>query len=207
MNDLQALLRISADRHSHLCPRQVLGVRAALAGAAALNLDIPRRDKRLFIIVETDGCFVDGVEVATGVSIGHRTLRVEDLGKIAATFVDVKNKCAIRVAPRHNVRSLAWDYTPGEKRHYFSQLNAYQVMPIDELFTIEVVELVVPIAALISRPGIRTECHICGEEIINEREVFQERKILCRTCAGGGYYTQVSQVTENHKGSVIKASG
>ena len=43
------------------------------------------------IIVETDGCFVDGIEVSTGVTVGHRSLRVVDLGKIAATFVSLAN--------------------------------------------------------------------------------------------------------------------
>jgi formylmethanofuran dehydrogenase subunit E len=71
-------LEESAARHSHLCPRQVLGVRIGLVGAAALGIDAPRLDKRLLVILETDGCFADGVEVTTGCSVGHRTLRVED---------------------------------------------------------------------------------------------------------------------------------
>ena len=72
----------------------------ALTGAQALGLDIPRKDKNLLVIAETDGCFLDGLEVAAGVSPGRRTLRIEDYGKIAATFVDVKTAEAIRLAPR-----------------------------------------------------------------------------------------------------------
>ena len=74
---------------------------APSAAAAMLELEVPRKDKRLLVIVETDGCFVDGVEAAVGVSVGGRTLRVEDYGKIAATFVDVKTERALRVAPRN----------------------------------------------------------------------------------------------------------
>lgn len=73
--DLQPLLERSASRHSHLCPRQILGARIGLAGAAALVLEAPREDKRLLVILETDGCFADGVEAATGCAVGHRTLR------------------------------------------------------------------------------------------------------------------------------------
>jgi len=77
--DLAQLLAATAARHSHLCPRQALGVRIGLAGAAALGLDLPRRNKRLLAILETDGCFADGIEVATGCTVGHRTLRIEEI--------------------------------------------------------------------------------------------------------------------------------
>ncbi len=188
MTDIQALLQLSAARHSHLCPRQVLGVRIGLAGAAALGLDVPRQDKRLLVILETDGCFADGVEVATGATVGHRTLRVEDLGKIAATFIDVKTGRAVRVAPRLDVRQRALAYAPEERRHYFAQLKAYQIMPDEEMLMLQDVELITPVEAIVSRPVIRTNCQICGEEIINEREVHQDGLVLCRTCAGDGYY-------------------
>ena len=188
MHDLQPLLDLSSARHSHLCPRQVLGVRVALAGAAALNMTTPRDDKRLLTIVETDGCFADGVEVASGCSVGHRTLRVADYGKIAAVFVDVKVERAVRVAPRLDVRERAYDYVPEERRHYFAQLQGYQVMPDDELVVIEEVQLTRPVAAIVSRPGVRVDCARCGEEIINEREIVVEEESLCIHCAQGGYY-------------------
>ncbi len=192
--DLQHWLEQSAARHKHLCPRQVLGVRVALAGAAALGLEVPRRDKRLLVILETDGCFADGVEVVTGCTVGHRTLRVEDLGKIAATFLDVKTGRAVRVAPQVDVRQRAMAYPPpGERRRYFIMLHAYQVMPEDELLTVQPVALRQPIEAIISRPGVRVQCARCGEEIINEREVRRYGEVLCKTCAGEGYYLPLAQ--------------
>ena len=96
--DLTKYYERSSARHNHLCPRQILGVRIGAAGASALGLEPHRADKRLLVILETDGCFADGVEAATGCTIGHRTLRVEDYGKIAATFVDGKKGTAIWVA-------------------------------------------------------------------------------------------------------------
>jgi len=188
MNDLQAILAISAARHKHLCPRQVLGARIGLAGAAALSLELPRTDKRLLIILETDGCFADGVEVATGCTVGHRTLRVEDYGKTAATFIDVNTGRAVRVAPQFDVRERAYAYVPDEPRHYFAQLHAYQIMPDAELLTLQAVTLRTPVAALVSRPGIRVNCTQCGEEIINEREVLVDGQPTCRACSGQGYY-------------------
>jgi formylmethanofuran dehydrogenase subunit E len=135
MSDFQAYLEASAARHSHLCPRQILGVRVALIGVNKLGLSLPRKDKRLLVISETDGCFVDGLEVVTGATVGHRTLRIEDLGKIAATFVDVKHGGAVRIAPVTDLRERAWVYAPEEKRHYFAQLKAYQRMPAEEMFS------------------------------------------------------------------------
>ncbi|RLT45140.1 MAG: formylmethanofuran dehydrogenase [Chloroflexi bacterium] len=187
-HDLSAILAASSARHSHLCPRQVLGARIGLAGAAALGLDIPRTDKQLLIFVESDGCFADGVEVATGCTMGHRTLRLEDYGKIAAVFVDVESERAVRVAPRLDVRERACAYAPDERRHYFAQLHAYQIMPDDELLIIQPVTLTTPVAQIVSRPIVRTNCQVCGEEIINEREVTVGAVTLCRGCAGPAYY-------------------
>lgn len=188
MHELQTILEISTARHSHLCPRQILGARIGLAGGAALGLELPRSDKRLLIILETDGCFADGVEVATGCTVGHRTLRVEDYGKIAATFIDVKSGAAVRIAPQSDVRERAYAYAPSEPRHYFAQLQAYQIMPDAELLTMQPVTLTTPIEAIVSRPGVRVNCDQCGEEIINEREVVSGSQRLCRACAGQGYY-------------------
>lgn len=188
MTDLHILLEASSARHSHLCPRQVLGARMGLAGAAALGLEVPRRDKRLLVIAETDGCFLDGLEVACGVAAGRRTLRIEDYGKVAATFVDVKTGDAVRLAPRPEVRVRALDYAPDENRHYFAQLIGYQIMPEEELFALTPVVLNVPVVDLISRAGVRTNCTACGEEIINEREVLVEELAYCRSCAGQSYY-------------------
>jgi len=188
MLSLNEILKISASRHSHLCPRQVLGARIALTGAQAVGLELPVLNKRLLVILETDGCFADGIEAATGCSVGHRTLRIEDYGKIAATFVDCQQGKAVRVAPVLDVRERAAAYAPGEPRHYFAQLSAYQVLPDAELLSIQEVFLNVPVAELVSRPGVRASCDLCGEEIINGREIARDELTLCQACARGAYY-------------------
>ncbi|HTP00156.1 MAG TPA: FmdE family protein [Anaerolineales bacterium] len=188
---LQQLLELSAARHTHLCPRQVLGVRIGLAGAAALELELPRGDKCLLVILETDGCFADGVEVATGCTVGHQTLRMEDYGKIAATFVDTRTEQAIRISPQLDVRERAAAHAREEERHYFAQLLAYQCMPDAELLDIRSVWLTTPVHQIVSRPGVRLACDRCGEEVINERWVLLDGRRLCRACAAGGYYTSL----------------
>ena len=188
MANLQSILERSSSWHKHLCPRQVLGARIGLAGAAALGLAIPRRDKRLLAIVETDGCFTSGVEAVTGCSVHHRTLRVVDYGKIAVTFVDVKTETAVRVAPQLDVRQKALAYAPEERKHYFAQLVGYQRMPDAELLTIQPVRLTIPVKEIVSRAGVRVNCTVCGEEIVNEREVKRGGQVYCQSCAGSAYY-------------------
>lgn len=188
MIDITPFLEQSAARHRHLCPRQVLGVRIGLAGAATLGLETHRTDKRLLVILETDGCFADGIETATGCTVGHRTLRVADYGKIAATFVDTCTETAVRIAPQPDVRLQARCFAPEENKHYYAQLIGYQRMPADRLLTIQPVTLTTSARKLVSRAGVRVNCSVCGEEIINEREVIEDGQVLCRACAGPAYY-------------------
>ena len=192
--NLQEILHESSARHRHLCPRQVLGARIGLAGAAALGLDLPRRDKRLLVILETDGCFADGVEVATGCTVGHRTLRVADYGKIAATFVDVKTETGVRVAPQLDVRQRAPMYAPEEKKTYFAQLVGYQRMPDAELLQHWPVQLTTAVKEIVSRAGVRVNCVACGEEIINEREIRQGKLSFCQGCYKPAYYSILQPV-------------
>src|SRR5690349_4858594 len=100
MLDLERCLGQFAGLHPRLCPRQVLGVRMGLLAGAALGLEMPRRDKRLLVLVETDGCFADGLSVANGCWLGRRTLRLMDYGRVAATVVDSATGRAVRISPR-----------------------------------------------------------------------------------------------------------
>jgi formylmethanofuran dehydrogenase subunit E len=102
-DDLQILLGLSAENHDRLCPRQVLGVRMGLLAGKILGIEVPQKDKRLFTLSEIDGCGAGGISVATGCSISHRTMRIMDYGKMAATFVDT---LLAESAPLSFLRSL-----------------------------------------------------------------------------------------------------
>jgi len=186
--NLQPLLDKSARDHSHLCPRQILGVRMGLYGMKSLGFDEPPAKKRLLVIVESDGCFADGIGAATNCTVGHRTLRIEDYGKTAATFVDVETSHSLRLAPVLNIRDLAGASVSEESCRYFAQMQAYQTMSDDEMFTVSEVRLLSSIESIVSRPGLRVNCDLCGEEITNEREVQQNGLVLCRACSGNTYY-------------------
>jgi formylmethanofuran dehydrogenase subunit E len=153
-----------------------------------LNLVLPQTDKCLYTIVETDGCAADGIAVATNCWVGRRTMRVEDYGKVAATFVDTHTGQTIRIVPRAGVRQRARDYAPEARNKWEAQLLGYQRMPGEELLSVQSVQLKTPIEQLISRAGTKAVCDPCGEEIINEREVIRDGLTLCRACAGQAYY-------------------
>ena len=158
-----------------------------LLASEVLGLTVPQSDKRLYALVETDGCFVDGVSAATGCSLGHRTMRLMDQGKVAATFVDTATERAIRIWPHAESRVRALTYAPAAPNRWRAQLEAYQVMPARELLCVRDVELAFDLTTVIGAPGVRVNCGVCGEEILNRREILREGVVLCAACAGRSY--------------------
>ncbi|HET8570065.1 MAG TPA: FmdE family protein [Candidatus Limnocylindria bacterium] len=192
---MRACLDETALLHRHLCPRQVLGVRLGLYAGELLGVELPRRDKRLYVFAETDGCVTDAISVATGCWLGHRTLRLIDHGKVAATVVDTSDGGAIRVWPHPAARSRAAAYAPEARDRWHQQLEGYLAMPAAELLCWARVRLAVDLDALRSRPGRRVSCGACGEEIINEREVLVAGVPWCRSCAGEPYFTMADRAS------------
>lgn len=189
--DLQSCLDRSAALHRHLCPRQVLGVRMGMYAAELFGLPLPHEEKRLYAFVETDGCFADGVSVATGCWLGRRTMRLVDYGKVAVTFADRETGKALRVSTHPAARTNALLYAPDAPDSWHAQLAAYQVMPTGELLRVEDVRLTLSLEELISEPGLRVVCAACGEEIMNAREVILSGRVLCRQCAGQDSYYDI----------------
>ena len=182
-----ALLGEAVAFHGHLCPGQVLGVRMAVAGCREVGLPAPRGGgKRLVVFVEIDRCATDAIEALTGVSLGKGTLRHLDYGKMAATFVDTATGAAVRVSAREDARRLATLWAPGVPDARHAQTTAYGIMPEADLLRIEPV---VVDARRLERRRQRVPCQACGEGITYRREVAVSGRLLCRPCAGEGYYS------------------
>ncbi len=187
--ELESLLQQTASLHRHLCPRQVLGVRLGLYAAQLYPEALPQTNKRMLAMVETDGCFADGVSIATGCSMGHRTMRLADDGKIAVTFIDTRECRATRIYALPNLRARALASAPSAANRWRAYLEVYQQLSADEMFGQTEVRLNFDVAAVIGKPGLRTVCGRCGEEILNQRERVQQGQTLCRSCAGESYWT------------------
>ncbi len=178
--------------HGHLCAGQILGVRMAMLGLQKLGIDDPhgKDRKRLVTFVEIDRCATDAVAVVTGCRLGKRALKFRDWGKMAATFVDVNDGRAIRVAAKESSKALARQMHPEIENKNQQQMLAYREMSDADLFTTQWVQVDLSPEEFPGYKGERITCELCGEGINFHREVRREGKIVCRACAGESYYRQ-----------------
>ena len=186
---IDAALARLAPLHDHLCPRQVLGVRIGLHAAALLGVPVPQAGKRLIAIVETDGCFADGVMAATGCALGHKTMRHVDHGKVAAVLLDSETGRAVRVWPHEQARTWAAAFAPWAADRWHAQRDGYQIMPVETLLRSAVVRFEPPPGRSSVHPPLRIACARCGEEVMNGREVVSDGVALCRSCTGERYWS------------------
>ena len=193
MKSLDEYLRDAEKAHGHLCAGQVLGVRLAMLGLQKLGIDDPhgRDRKRLVTFVEIDRCATDAVAVVTGCRLGKRALKFRDWGKVAATFVDVTNGKAIRVAAKESSKALARRLHPEIESKNEQQMLAYREMSDDDLFATQWVKVDLPPEEFPGYKGVRVTCAKCGEGINFRREVQRNGAILCRACAGESYYSSL----------------
>lgn len=190
MKSFDELLRDAEVAHGHLCAGQVLGVRMAMLGLHLLGINDPhgKDRKRLVTYVEIDRCMTDAIGVVTGCRLGKRALKFRDWGKVAATFVDLESRKAVRLAARESSKTLARQLHPEIESKNEQQMLAYREMPVDDLFSIQWVKVDVGPEELPGYKGERITCGICGEGINFQKEVRRDDVILCRACAGERYY-------------------
>jgi formylmethanofuran dehydrogenase subunit E len=190
LRGFKELLTESVKTHGHLCPGQVLGVRMSLLGLKEIGIHDPRgKDrKKLIVFVEIDRCATDALQSVTGCSLGHRTLKFIDYGKMAATFLNLSTGKAVRVVAKEESRQKAKELFPDIHDKYEAQIEAYKIMPDDELFSISEVDVRIKPQDMPGKPAYRVMCEICGEYIQDAREISREGKVFCKACAEGSYY-------------------
>jgi formylmethanofuran dehydrogenase subunit E len=188
--DFEILLTESARIHGHLCPGQVLGVRMSMLGLSEIGIHDPKgKDRKsLIVFVEMDRCATDAVQSVTGCSLGKRSMKFMDYGKMAATYMNLATGKAIRIIAREDSRQKAKGLFPEIDNKYAGQLEAYKLMSDEELFDVMEVSVKVAPENMPGRPMRRVQCDFCGEHVQDKREVYQDGKVLCVACAGNGYY-------------------
>lgn len=191
LQPLDELLNECGRLHGHICPGQVLGVRMALLGCRLIGVNDPKGADRksLIVWVEVDRCMTDAVSAVTGVRLGKRSLKYLDYGKVAATFLNLSDKAAVRLLALDESRALAeslYSQVEGRKER---QMLAYRELEDERLFKIERVRVDLDEFDMPGRPRSRVSCARCLEGINDGREVLDgmgER--VCRACAFGNYY-------------------
>jgi formylmethanofuran dehydrogenase subunit E len=200
--EFELLLEECARVHGHLCAGQVLGVRMSLLGLRHIGISDPKGvdRKQIIVFVEMDRCATDAVQSVTGCSLGKRTMKFMDFGKMAATFVNLRTGKAVRVLAREESRRKAKERFPHIDNKYAGQLKAYGIMSDEDLFEIMPVQVQLQPEDMPGRPLSRVVCEACGEHVQDGREVLLDGAVLCKSCAGSSYYTRekVSFCTERY---------
>lgn len=111
--DLVNVLRKAKDFHGHICPFLALGVKISEMAMEELNVKreaIGSITEDFLVVVECNNCLVDGIQIATGCTLGNNSLIYLDLGKNAATFVKRKDWEGIRIyVDSEKIRSKYFD--------------------------------------------------------------------------------------------------
>jgi formylmethanofuran dehydrogenase subunit E len=203
--DIHTLLVKAGQFHSHYCPGLALGV---LAGAYAMTAQMSEMSdgmEKLLAIVETNNCFVDGIQFVTGCTLGNNSLIYREYGKTAVTLTN-RSGNGIRYAVKPNFREHLQKTSPefqemftkvvkngkrsAENRARFKQLAqeaSFVMVDVDPemIFKIEKVQTRVPEYASIVDSII---CESCQESVMATRIVEQDGKQFCRACARSDYY-------------------
>lgn len=201
MKDFNTLLKGAALAHGHLCPGQVVGVRMAMLGCELIGLTEPStlpQIKKLIVYVEMDRCATDAISFVTGAQLGRRSLKFIDNGIMAATFVNLDTGKAFRIVSTETARDLAADYAPDIKDRHQQQLEAYKIMDLEDLFTVEEVQVDVPACDMPGPTRFKAVCAQCGIIVRDKKEVMKNNEILCRPCALGSYFKPVQPKGNAH---------
>ena len=208
--DLEGLLRTAELVHGHRCPQLALGVKAGQYAMTHLAGDGAALEK-VAALVEGLSCFVDGIQVVTGCTLGNGGLMVKDLGKTAVVVARRRDGAAVRltVLPDFRERMFARYGAAGplfekvvvkgegtdEERHRFQHLweaiaRRELDVPLTEQFKIQ--HLTVPVPQL-GRSLAKVTCSRCGEGAAESRIRVKTGQPLCLACAGEEYYLLDSQ--------------
>jgi len=189
METFEQLIEKSTKIHGHICAGQVIGVRMSMIGLREIGIDEPKAQRKdFYVLVEIDRCATDAIQTVTGCSLGKRSLKWLDYGIMAATFVNLKTGKAVRITALEESRETSKKYCPEIGDKYKQQLEAYRIMPEDELFKVQAVRITVPEEDMPGRPKRRVQCERCGDWVQDCRDVMQDGKALCKPCAHGRYY-------------------
>ncbi|MEM4862829.1 MAG: FmdE family protein [Candidatus Nezhaarchaeales archaeon] len=200
----QALIAKAKDLHGHVCPFLVLGLRASEIAMKKLGVERAGESETvsedLLAIVECNNCFTDGVQVATGCTLGNNCLIYLDLGKNAITlvrrsdwrgvrvyvdgerlFAKYFNEEAMKLFEKVVVKREGTADDVKRLREMWSQI-AYSLsnMPEEE-FKIEEVKVTEVERAPIFE-SIR--CEKCGELAMKTHVEIVNGKAMCLSCLG-----------------------
>lgn len=187
--------------HGHKCWASAAGVRAGLAALEALGVKRTGSSGELHCIVEIGNnhgaqCFADGIQFATGCTLGKGNIEKAGFGKLAITLIDKQQERSVRVAykathqetiaasafMRKRSQGIAPTRIPDEEA--WDMVNIIWEAPADEVLTVGPVEPH-PFEDFGEVMGLRP-CDECGElTSVAYLRVVGDRHV-CLPCSGYG---------------------
>lgn len=170
--------------HGHLCSGQCIGVKMAHMGMRLLGLDNETDGKKIMVFVECNRCPADAILISTGCRIGKRTYYFHDLGRVAASFLNLETGKAVRIFRREH--RYPEDGVTGD-----AMVDFYDTLPEEEILEAQEITIDLGAGDLPGPPVEVVVCESCGEEVMDLRHVVRGGKCLCRACANGTYYRKL----------------
>jgi len=218
---LQEILERAKEFHGHLCPFVALGVKASIIAMDEIGvqrLDVNKSiEESVIAVVECNNCFVDGVQVTIGCTLGNNSLIYFDLGKNALSLVKRNSWKGVRVyIDAENLRERYFSKEAielfekvivkrqgdEEDRQRLSQLweeIGYKMLKIPkEEFKVERVK----IEQIEQAPIFKSvRCSSCNELVMETRVVYVSEGPYCLSCAGKSYHAVIGRgIVEIAKG-------
>jgi formylmethanofuran dehydrogenase subunit E len=181
------------DFHGHWCPGLAIGIRAA--ELALQKLKDPK-EANWVVVVETDMCGVDAIQMLTGCTFGKGNLIHRDYGKVAFSFFDRKKGKGFRAVLQPELReeigselqALMKKMNEGtisaKERDRSEELrqmlqDKYMKANLEDMFSITELTTSFPRPARILQS---LRCEACGEMTMESRTRKFEGKTLCIPC-------------------------
>lgn len=105
IKDYKALLLKSAQMHNHICPGLAYGVIATTMGMVKYK-EIFRDYRQVRANVYTNSCFVDGVQVVSGATIGNQSLKIIDDNKVEVSLSQKDSSKEIKVSLKEEAKLI-----------------------------------------------------------------------------------------------------
>jgi formylmethanofuran dehydrogenase subunit E len=173
--DVESLVLDAGAVHGAYCPALALGVMAGVYAQRELGVATGDAED-VVAVVETTGCFADGVRYVTGCTTGNGGLVYRDDGKTAATL-------ARRSAPESGVR-ICLRAVGGVPSGCGDADAAFDVVgrPLREFCDVETgVGVALPAREPAPDDAV---CDACGEPVRRAKAVECDGELRCRPCAG-----------------------
>lgn len=199
-----ALIKRAEEFHGHICPFLVLGLRASEIAMQKLSLERASIKEtigeEILAIIECNNCFADGVQIATGCTLGNNSLIYLDVGKNAVTLVrrgvwrgvrvyvdseKIREKYfsreAVELFEKVVVRREGSKEDIERLHELWSEIGVLMANVPEEAFKVEEVKV-----SEIERAPIfeSVRCEVCGELAMKTRVRTVNGKTICLSCLG-----------------------